>query len=72
MKLQFTEAQLNALMALVDDVEGMIGGGDAGTDAIWSRHVDALDRMLKKNGLSRDGRVQSADVFQVEDIADGE
>jgi len=53
MKLEFTPAQLEALKRLTDDVDSMIGCGESESDTTWAKNVDLIDRMLKKNGLSR-------------------
>lgn len=53
MKLDVTPAQLEAIKKLTDDCCSMIGGGDEETDALWSKYIDLIDRMLKKNGHQR-------------------
>jgi len=54
MKLDVTHAQLEAIKRLTDECASMIGCGDEGSDKAWSRYVDLIDRMLKKNGHERD------------------
>lgn len=51
MKLDVTPAQLENMKRLVDDVDAMIGGGDAAGDLLWARYVKSFDRLLKRNGL---------------------
>ncbi len=53
MKLDVTPAQLEAIKRMVDDVDSMIGCGEAASDKAWERNVNLIDRMLAKNGLSR-------------------
>ncbi|EPN1620225.1 hypothetical protein ACTV1I_002547 [Cronobacter dublinensis] len=53
MKLDVTPAQLEAIKRIADDVDAMIGCGEAASDKAWSRSVNLIDRMLAKNGLSR-------------------
>lgn len=53
MKLDVTPAQLEAIKRMVDDVDAMIGCGDSASDGAWERNVNLIDKMLKKNGLSR-------------------
>lgn len=50
-KLELTEAQLNAIMNLTDEASARIGGGDNDTDRI--KCVNLIDRMLNKNGYKR-------------------
>ena len=51
MKIEVTKVQLEAIRSLAADCYSMIGQGDPEPDRIWGKHVDAIDRMLKKNGL---------------------
>lgn len=51
MKLEITEAQLIAIIALTDDISGMIGCGDS--DKEWMKNTKLVDRFLKKNGYKR-------------------
>ena len=53
MLIKATEAQLKALMSLVDDCDTMIGAGDPECDRIWAKHIRSIDRMLANNGLKR-------------------
>lgn len=53
MQLTFTPAQLEALKRMIDDVDSMIGCGDAYSDQAWARNVHLLDRMLQNNGVKR-------------------
>lgn len=53
MKLDVTPAQLEAIKRLTDDCASMIGCGNEESDKAWSRNVDLVDRMLKKNGHKR-------------------
>lgn len=54
MKLDVTPAQLEAIKRLTDDCDSMIGCGEEESDKAWSRNIDLIDRMLKKNGHERD------------------
>lgn len=50
-KLEITEAQLIALVNIIDEHSAMIGGGDDDTERVkWLRLVD---RMLNNNGFKR-------------------
>lgn len=50
-KLEVTEAQLNALIEILDEYSAVIGGGDDDSQRIkWMRLVD---RMLNNNGIKR-------------------
>lgn len=50
-KLEVTEAQLNALIEILDEQSAVIGGGDDDRQRIkWMRLVD---RMLNNNGIKR-------------------
>ncbi|ELY3763470.1 hypothetical protein [Cronobacter sakazakii] len=51
--MPLTHAQLEAIKRMVDDVDAMIGCGDSASDGAWERNVNLIDKMLKKNGLSR-------------------
>ena len=57
--LEFTVAQLNALITIVDDISGMTGCADPYDDkgGTWDidtkKNVMLVDRMLKKNGFIR-------------------
>ncbi|ELY4027189.1 hypothetical protein SMY33_003704 [Cronobacter malonaticus] len=53
MKLDVTPAQLEAIKRMADDIDSMIGCGDSASDGAWERNVNLIDKMLKKNGLSR-------------------
>jgi len=52
-KLEITEAQLSALINIVDECSAMIGcyGGKADIDRI--KWVRLIDRMLNNNGFKR-------------------
>ena len=50
--LKVTEAQLNATIDMVDTISAMIGCG-SDFDPINNKNVKLFDRMLKKNGYSR-------------------
>ena len=50
-KLELTEAQLNAIVEMTCDMSAMIGGGDG--DAHWIKYVRSIDRALKNNGYKR-------------------
>ncbi|MEG6305910.1 hypothetical protein UXP06_15120 [Enterobacter ludwigii] len=54
MKLDVTPAQLEAIKRLTDYCDSMIGCGEEDSDKAWSRNIDLIDRMLKKNGHERD------------------
>ena len=51
MKIEITEAQLSALINIVDEHSAMIGGGD--DDRIRIKWVRLVDRMLNNNGFKR-------------------
>jgi len=51
-KLEFTEAQFEALICITDETSSMIGVGEP-EDVIRARYVRLIDRMLKKNGYKR-------------------
>lgn len=51
MKLEITEAQLNALINIVDEFSAINGGGD--DDRLRIKWVSLVDKMLAKNGLKR-------------------
>ncbi|WP_105604144.1 hypothetical protein [Cronobacter sakazakii] len=51
--MPLTHAQLEAIKRMVDDVDAMIGCGDSASDGAWERNVNLIEKMLKKNGLSR-------------------
>lgn len=50
-KLEITEAQLNAIIEIASDVSAMLGCGD--DDKIWIKHLKLIDRMLNRNGYKR-------------------
>lgn len=58
--LQFTKAQLQHLVSLIDTVESMIGGSDDLGDGAhdWDtevkKNIKSLDKALWSNGYSRD------------------
>ncbi|BBV91315.1 MAG: hypothetical protein E6661_07140 [Enterobacter sp.] len=54
MKLDVTPAQLEAIKRLTDDCASMVGCGEEESDKAWSKNIDLIDRMLKKNGHERD------------------
>ena len=54
MKFDVTPAQLEAIKRLTDDCASMIGCGEEESDKSWSRNINLIDRMLKKNGHERD------------------
>ncbi len=49
MKIEITKAQLEAVIAVRDDIHAMIGCGE--DDRQWEKNVKLIDRMLKKNNL---------------------
>lgn len=52
MKVEITEAQLNAVCNAADTLSGMIGVGSEFDDE--AKHtIKMIDRFLKKNGLKR-------------------
>ncbi|WP_265495017.1 hypothetical protein [Providencia heimbachae] len=53
MKLEVTKAQLEAIKSLADDCAAMLGSGSEEADRIWSKHIQLIDRMLRKNGHER-------------------
>jgi len=53
LKIEITKAQLEAIKNLTDDVDGMIGAAPGENDELWSKYVKLIDRMLAKNGISR-------------------
>ena len=54
-KLEITEAQLNAIMEIVDESSAMIGVGED-EDKLRIKRIKLFDRMLKNNGYKRDFR----------------
>lgn len=48
-KIEITEAQLEAIKDLTDDISSMIGCGN--TDDRWEEQVKLIDAMLEKNKL---------------------
>ena len=54
MKLEVTPAQLEAIKRLTDDCASMVGCGEDESDKAWSKNIDLIDRMLKKNGHKRE------------------
>ncbi|HHA2202593.1 TPA: hypothetical protein ACOEAW_001615 [Enterobacter hormaechei subsp. xiangfangensis] len=54
MKLDVTPAQLEAIKRLTDDCASMVGCGEEESDNAWSKNIDLIDRMLKKNGHERE------------------
>lgn len=54
MKLDVTPAQLEAIKRLTDDCASMVGCGEEESGKAWSKNIDLIDRMLKKNGHERD------------------
>ncbi|MEP9172134.1 hypothetical protein I6L58_21620 [Enterobacter cancerogenus] len=54
MKLDVTPAQLEAIKRLTDDCASMVGCGEEESDKAWSKNIDLIDRMLKKNGHERE------------------
>ncbi|EOC0011699.1 hypothetical protein ACI0X9_003386 [Cronobacter turicensis] len=59
MKLHVTQAQLEAIKRIADDIDSMIGCGEYDSDKAWQRNVNLIDRMLAKNGLSRHFKEQN-------------
>jgi len=55
--LEFTPAELNALLSLRDDTESAIGGSDI--DAYMNNQVRLIDRMLKANGYKKNDEIFS-------------
>ena len=53
--LEFTPAELNALLSLRDDTESAIGGSDI--DAYMNNQVRLIDRMLKANGYKKNDEI---------------
>ncbi len=53
MKLEITEAQLNAIKRMADDIEAMCGGYDDEVEMNFQKNLRLVDRFLKKNNLSR-------------------
>ena len=51
-KLEITEAQLIALIEIVDESSAMIGVGED-EDIIRIKRIRLMDRMLKNNGYKR-------------------
>lgn len=49
MKIEITEAQLQAIKNLADDMRAMIGCSDS--DKEWKHNVKLIDKMLEKNKL---------------------
>ena len=49
-KLEITEAQLNAIICMRDEMEAMLGVGEA-EEVIRIRWMRLVDRMLKNNGF---------------------
>jgi len=49
MKIEITEAQLEAIKSLTDYISAMIGCGD--NDEEWKNNVMLVDKMLSKNDL---------------------
>lgn len=50
-KLEVTEAQLLALIDIVDESSAQIGGGD--DDRIRIKRIRLVDKMLNNNGFKR-------------------
>jgi len=51
-KLEITEAQLNAIVCMRDEMEAMLGVGEY-EEIIRKRWIRLVDRMFKNNGFSR-------------------
>lgn len=54
-KLELTEAQMMALIDLIDESSSMIGVGED-EDIYRIKRLRLMDRMLKNNGYKRDFR----------------
>lgn len=52
-KLEITEAQLNAIIEIVDESSAMIGVGED-EDKLRIKRIKLFDRMLKNNGYKRE------------------
>ena len=52
MKLEVTQAQLDAIKHIKDDIHAMIGTDCEENNKIWTQKVMLINRMLKKNGLA--------------------
>ena len=52
-KLEITEAQLIAIIEIVDESSAMIGVGED-EDKLRIKRIKLFDRMLKNNGYKRD------------------
>jgi hypothetical protein len=53
-KLEVTEAQLNAIISITDDISAMTGcNGEVHGDQTWTKNVRLVDRMLINNGFKR-------------------
>tara|TARA_R100001244_G_scaffold130831_1_gene103349 strand:+ start:254 stop:436 length:183 start_codon:yes stop_codon:yes gene_type:complete len=52
-KLEITEAQLEAIISITDECSSSIGMGSKEDDAHRNKCVMLVDRMLKKNGYKR-------------------
>lgn len=51
-KIEFTEAQLRALLEMIDTMSGMLGIG-SDFDVEGERQIRLLDRALLKHGIKR-------------------
>lgn len=50
-KIEITEAQLSAIIELVNYVSAMVGCSE--NDKIWLKQIKLVDRMLSSNGFKR-------------------
>ena len=49
MKIEITEAQLEAIKTITNDISAMVGCSE--DDKCWKKRVRLTDNMLKKNNL---------------------
>ena len=49
MKIEITEAQLEAIKTITNDISAMVGCSE--DDKCWKKCVRLIDNMLKKNNL---------------------
>lgn len=51
-KIEMTEAQLNAIICMRDEMEAMLGVGEP-EEILRMRWIRLIDRMMKNNGYNR-------------------